>query len=32
MAPAISEIDGDSTEAKLAKTKLWVSLKTIFEL
>jgi hypothetical protein len=32
MAPSISEIDGDSTEAKLAKTKLWVSLKTIFEL
>lgn len=32
MAPAISAIDGDSNEARLAKTKLWVSLKTIFNL
>jgi hypothetical protein len=32
MAPAISAIDGDTNEAKLAKTKLWVSLKSIFNL
>ncbi len=32
MAPAIASFDGESTEAKLAKTKLWVSLKTIFNL
>lgn len=32
MAPAIASFDGASTEAKLAKTKLWVSLKTIFNL
>jgi hypothetical protein len=32
MAPSIVSFDGESTEAKLAKTKLWVSLKTIFNL
>lgn len=32
MAPAIAAFEGASTEAKLAKTKLWVSLKTIFNL
>ncbi len=32
MAPAISEFYGESNEAKLAKTKLWVSLKNIFKL
>lgn len=32
MAPAIDSFGGESTEAKLAKTKLWVSLKTIFNL
>jgi hypothetical protein len=32
MAPAISTYYGESNEAKLAKTKLWVSLKNIFKL
>ena len=32
MAPAIASFDGATNEAKLAKTKLWVSLKTIFNL
>lgn len=32
MAPAISAYYGESNEAKLAKTKLWVSLKNIFKL
>ncbi len=32
MAPAITAFEGETTEAKLAKTKLWVSLKSIFKL
>lgn len=32
MAPAIASIDNESADAKLAKTKLWVSLKSIFNL
>ena len=32
MAPAISAYNGESNQAKLAKTKLWVSLKNIFNL
>jgi len=32
MAPSISEYYGENNEAKLAKTKLWVSLKNIFKL
>ncbi|MEO0065389.1 MAG: hypothetical protein RI983_715 [Bacteroidota bacterium] len=31
-APAFAKFTGDSPEAKLEKTKLWVSLKTLFNI
>jgi hypothetical protein len=32
LAPALTKYEGDQPEAKLEKTKLWVSLKLIFKL
>lgn len=32
LAPSLSAMDGDSQEAKMEKSKLWISLKKMFQL